>query len=80
MQQLTLYTTLGCHLCEDAKAIAEPMTTQLGLTLHEVEIADDPALLERYGIRIPVVQLDSGVELGWPFSREELRTWLSRYS
>jgi len=33
-----------------------------------VEIADDDELLERYGVRIPVLQrLDTGAELDWPF-------------
>ncbi|MBU3071234.1 glutaredoxin family protein [Aestuariicella sp. G3-2] len=75
---LFLYTTLGCHLCEDAKALAWPVMQHFGYRLHEIEIADDDQLVERYGIRIPVVQReDSGQELGWPFSQEQLAELLA---
>ena len=59
-----LYTTSGCHLCEQAEA----RLRQAGLAVSLVEIADDPALLERYGVRIPVLRrLDTGAERDWPF-------------
>lgn len=74
---LFLYTTLGCHLCEDAKTLAWPVLQHFGYRLVEVEIADDDKLVERYGIRIPVVQReDTQQELGWPFSQEQLAEML----
>lgn len=67
-----LYHTLGCHLCEEAEAIVRPLATQLQLSYARVDIADDDALVELYGIRIPVLRhCNSGRELGWPFAREE---------
>ena len=70
---LALYMTSGCHLCEQAEVLLE----QVGLAFSRVEIADDAALLERYGVRIPVVRrLDTGQELNWPIDSaalEELR-------
>jgi len=42
------------------------------------DIADDPVLVERYGIRIPVLRrTDDSSELGWPFDFEQLRVFLS---
>ncbi len=71
--RLALYTTSGCHLCEQAEALLE----QAGLAFSRVDIADDAILLERYGIRIPVVRrLDTGQELDWPIDAaalEEMR-------
>lgn len=59
-----LYTTSGCHLCERAVILLE----QADVTVNLVEIADDPALLDRYEVRIPVLhRLDTGQELDWPF-------------
>ena len=73
MQTLYLYTTLGCHLCEEAKALAWPLLSEVGYRLQEVEIADDPALMERYGVRIPVMAVEPLSEgLGWPFSHYQL--------
>ncbi len=70
---LTLYTTLGCHLCEQAEA----MLQDLGVVYDAVEIADSEALVERYGVRIPVLHVPGkDLELGWPFDRRQLSIWL----
>jgi hypothetical protein len=73
--RLSLYGTLGCHLCEEAEALCRQVSP--GLELRKVDIADDPELLERYGLRIPVLRdPDSGQELGWPFDSIGLQTFL----
>ena len=81
MTELALYSTLGCHLCEQALAIAEPLCTQRGHAIREIDIADDPSLVETYGIRIPVIRdLHSGEEIGWPFDADALCLWLERFT
>lgn len=66
-----MYSTSGCHLCEEAQRL---VYATLGFSVEEVDIADDEQLLERYGIRIPVLKrTDTGVEIGWPFGSEEVR-------
>jgi glutaredoxin len=52
---VTLYTRPRCHLCEQAKALIEPMLAEFGATLREVNIDTDDALRERYGLDIPVI-------------------------
>lgn len=71
---LVLYTTSGCHLCERAEALVRRHGgTAVGL----VEIADDAELLERYGVRIPVLRRwDTGRELDWPFDVASIRRLL----
>lgn len=72
---LVLYTTSGCHLCERAEILIRRwVEMNVGL----VEIADDTVLLERYGIRIPVLRrLDTGEELDWPFDATAIQRWLA---
>ena len=61
---IQLYGTTFCHLCEEAEAIL----LEVGIEADYVDIADDDELLEKYGIRIPVLKrVDTGAELGWPF-------------
>jgi len=61
---IKLYSTTCCHLCEEAEAILR----EVGIEADYVDIADDDKLLEKYGIRIPVLKrVDTGAELGWPF-------------
>ncbi len=68
---LLLYHTAGCHLCEQAEALAAPLTVERGWVLRRIDIADDEALLERYATRIPVLRDPRGErELGWPFDAQ----------
>jgi hypothetical protein len=41
---------------------------EVGIEADYVDITGDDELLEKYGIRIPVLKrVDTGAELGWPF-------------
>ena len=72
MRVVILYTTLGCHLCEEAKALISPLLINTHWQLQEVDIADDDDLMARYGIRIPVLSVPSVGELDWPFTIDEI--------
>lgn len=75
--KVKLFTTLGCHLCEEAHAQLTWLQGQgLDVEVESVEIANDDALVERYGIRIPVV-LAGSEEIGWPFTVRELKAFLT---
>jgi len=78
---VTLYTTLGCHLCEDAAELLRSYSgTVQAIDIIEVEISDTDALIERYGIRIPVVaipNMEIEIEIGWPFNAEQLNKFLT---
>ncbi|MCL6269851.1 glutaredoxin family protein [Sansalvadorimonas sp. 2012CJ34-2] len=71
--QLFLMTTAGCHLCEQALEILNALQEQADFQLDLIDIATDDQLIDRYGIRIPVV-VDgcSKKELGWPFTAQQL--------
>lgn len=77
MPILTLYTRAGCHLCEQARAILTPICREHGLSLHLTDIDADPALVARYGERIPVAALDGDEMLAWPFTRDQARRTLA---
>lgn len=53
--EVTLYTRPGCQLCDDAKVVMWPILREVGSTLREVNIDEDPVLRERYGEDIPVI-------------------------
>lgn len=73
MRQLLFYTTVGCHLCEDAETILQGLVSDEGLQVEAIDIASEEALVTLYGIRIPVVKnVKTEEELGWPFSREDV--------
>jgi glutaredoxin len=77
---IILYTTLGCHLCELALHLLQGQQAQgRDIQITEVEIADDDDLMDRYGIRIPVLRVAAG-ELGWPFDERVLGEFLDQQS
>jgi hypothetical protein len=74
---LVLLSTEHCTLCEKALDILFSMPELRGRSLQVVDVAEDDALQSRFGERIPVL-LDSGRELGWPFTAAEVARWLDR--
>lgn len=73
-----LYSTLGCHLCDQAKAILWPLLSHYGYHLQEIDIADSDELIEKYGVRIPVLASGyDGRELGWPFDAVAANSFLA---
>ena len=76
---LVLFQTLGCHLCEAALAVMNASRGLDSVVLQSIDIADDDGLLARYGTRIPVLRrVDTGAELDWPFTSEEVARFLDR--
>jgi len=71
MISVTLYTTEGCHLCE--LAVAEIHSLDPSIKITEVEIGDDDALTEQYGLLIPVLESAAGKQLNWPFDQQQIR-------
>lgn len=65
--RISLFTTAGCHLCEQAFELLQRVSTIYSLDIVAVEIGDDDKLVQQYGIRIPVLQFEDGEELNWPF-------------
>lgn len=81
MKTVYLYSTSGCHLCEIAWDILAPLISYLPLRLEEIDIAESDALIERYGVRIPVLKFsDHEEELGWPFDSAQALFFLQKYS
>jgi len=77
---LLLFTTLGCHLCEEAERMLATVACSQSctLTVDAIDIADDEALVEKYGILIPVLKrARDGEELGWPFDEELLARFIN---
>ncbi|MGI1678285.1 MAG: glutaredoxin family protein [Cellvibrionaceae bacterium] len=91
MKKIVLYSTLGCHLCEQAKSLVLPIASGLNYQVNEIDIADSEELVERYGISIPVLMLcddeaESEIqndknnikkELFWPFDADQIFAFIS---
>lgn len=73
-----LFSTSGCHLCEQAEQLLDQ--SAIANAYQKKDIADNPDWLERYGIRIPVLyHLSSRQELSWPFDECALQTFIAEH-
>lgn len=80
-----LFHTLGCHLCDEAQTLLEPMFSHFQLSWEKVDIADPvkdsgleaESLVEQWGLKIPVLYCTfNHASLSWPFDEEAvLQFW-----
>ena len=75
MTSLTLYMTEHCALCEEVLDMLFAMPAMQGITLKTVDIVLNDALVEAYGVRIPVLKVGDA-ELSAPIDAQTLQTWL----
>ena len=75
-ESVILYGTSACHLCEVAQELLRATLNPEFFDIQLVDIADSDELVERYGVRIPVLQRQDGGELGWPFDVAALVNFL----
>ncbi len=69
---LILYSTWGCHLCEDAQSLL----TQQQLSFTVLDIVDDPVAFAKFRTSIPVLAAGC-FYLYWPFDHEALRVFIN---
>ena len=55
-RQLTLYSRLGCHLCEDMQNQLPQYLEGAGLSINIIYIDNDSELEQRYGTLVPVLK------------------------
>ena len=67
---IRLYTKTNCPLCDKAKAVLTELPADYRFTMEEIDIYADDALLEKYQLMIPVVELD-GEEIGYGMIEKE---------
>lgn len=70
--RVVLYSTDGCHLCDEAMVLLK----QLDIAFDVIDIIDDSKLVTLYGTRIPVIINDSQQALNWPFDVAQLQSFL----
>lgn len=70
---VTLLSKPGCHLCDDARAVIERVTGELGVTWTEVDITQDAELRHKYWEQIPVTMVDGRQHDFWRVDERRLR-------
>lgn len=61
MKKVIIYTRPGCHLCEIAKDIVLDLQGEINFEFQEVDINSSDDLTEKYGLMIPVVEVEGEI-------------------
>ena len=59
-RSVVIFTRKDCHLCDDAKIVLLKWSADLP-TILDVDIDDDPELVEQFGECVPVIEIDGKV-------------------
>jgi len=70
--QVTLYTRIGCCLCDDAKRVLFEARSRVDFDLAEVDIDSDPDLQRLYTDEVPVVTINSRKAFKYRVDMKEL--------
>jgi hypothetical protein len=80
--RLTIYSKPGCHLCDEMKSLVHRVLAQQSagreVPVDEIDISTDAALLERYGLEIPVLLVDGRKVAKYRISEAELIRMIAR--
>ncbi|OCA89106.1 glutaredoxin family protein [Pseudobacillus wudalianchiensis] len=61
MKEVYFYTRAQCSLCEEAKRTLELVQEEVAFHIHEINIDESDELTEKYGLMIPVVEMDEEI-------------------
>lgn len=74
--RVTFYSRVGCHLCDDARAVVARVCADLGESYVEVDVDSDPDLEDRFGEEVPVTFVDGRQHDFWRVDEGRLRAAL----
>lgn len=69
---MTLITRIGCHLCDEARAVISEVCGSVGVGWDAVDVDQDPRLAQRYTDHVPVVLVDGVVHSYWFVDADQL--------
>jgi glutaredoxin len=75
---VTLYTRVGCHLCDVVKDVLDQVRGDTPFDLTTVDIDTDPDLVRLYGEEVPVVAIDGRKAFKYRVDPAALRERLHR--
>ena len=77
---LKFYTKENCHLCDVALEIVKRAAKKLRFTLETVDITQSDDLMMKYGIEIPVIEIDGNLEFKNEVNEKDLLRSIRKYS
>ena len=69
---IDIYSRPGCHLCDEARAVVEPLRERYAVVLRTINVESSSDLENRYGSDIPVVLINGEEAFRHRVDRTEL--------
>ena len=69
---IDIYSRPGCHLCDEARAVVEPLRERYAVMLRTINVESSSDLENRYGSDIPVVFINGEESFRHRVDRTEL--------
>ena len=70
--RVVMYSRRTCGLCDEARTVVESVRARVSFAFDEVMIDGDDGMEERYGLRVPVVEVDGREAFEYEVSAEDL--------
>ena len=77
--KLTLYTRIGCHLCEDMEQALPELATEFNFTIETVVIDNNNELEQAYGTKVPVLTIGDEIICEYFIDKNALSKAVSQY-
>lgn len=77
--KVTIYSRHGCHLCENAVNLLEPLREPLNFELEIIYIDGDGELEKLYGNEVPVIHIAGEHHDFYKVDVERFKTSLEKY-
>jgi hypothetical protein len=71
--RVTIYSRPDCHLCAEMKAVVDVVSRSIPLHIEEVDISQDAAREAKYGLEIPVREIEGRKAATYRVGEDELR-------
>ena len=79
MTTVTIYSRLGCHLCDDAENVLESLREELNFEIEVIYIDGDEKLERLYGEQVPVTHIGGEHHDYWQLDPARFRSSLERH-
>ena len=77
--EICFYTRKGCLLCDEFEAILEPVLNCRGFHYQRIDVDLDPGVKERFGKRVPVLEINGELVAEGPTSPAGLEQRIEDY-
>jgi thiol-disulfide isomerase/thioredoxin len=57
-KKVVFYTKIHCPLCDEAHKLLQELQAEIPFCIQSVNIYEDDTLIEKYGLMIPVVEVE----------------------